>query len=66
MATTGNPPVTIWRTTSGNNESESYTAANIADPLGNLLIDPQSNFVVDTGLVMPLIPATVWTEDNSI
>lgn len=66
MATTGNPPATIWRATSGNNDSVSYGPDFIVDTAGNLLVDPQGNFVIDTGITMPLIPATIWEEDDSI
>lgn len=59
-------PTSVWRTPSGNNESTSDGVFNIADPQGFLLIDVTGAFVVDTGVEMPIVPVSVWEEDDSI
>lgn len=59
-------PATTWRKTSGLNESVSDGPNNIVDTLGNFLVDPSGNQIVDTGIAMPLIPATTWTENDSL
>lgn len=38
------------------------TVFSIADPVGNLLVDPQSNQVVDTGITINTKPATGWAQ----
>lgn len=61
-----NIPVTVWRKTSGNNDSVFDGPNFIVDTLGDFLVDPSGNFLVDTGIVMPIIPTTTWREDDSL
>ena len=59
-------PVSIWRTTDGLSDNV-YTGINfIVDPQGNYLVDPSDNFIIDTGVAMPGVPVSVWTESDSI
>jgi hypothetical protein len=53
-----NAPTTNWRGTQG--EYSSSGASNIADPSGNLLVDPAGYFITDTGELFTLEPATGW------
>ena len=64
MAT--NVPVTIWRDTNGLTEYSSEGANDIADPLGNHLVDVLNNQIVDTGVTATPLPATVWTENDAL
>lgn len=61
-----NVPVTTWRDTNGLTEYSNGGIFNIDDNLSQLLIDPSGTFIVDTGVLANLIPASVWEEDNSI
>lgn len=61
----GNIPLTIWRQTSGDSEATNPGVMFIVDTVGNFLVDTVGNFIVDTGTDFRLIPATIWTEDNS-
>lgn len=61
-----NVPPTIWQDTQGLNE---YTGEGIDYVVSNTnvyLVDPSSTYIVDTGVVTTMIPATVWSEDDSI
>lgn len=59
-------PVSIWRTTDGLTDNE-YTGINfIVDSLGDYLVDPDDDFIIDTGVAMPIIPASVWVEDDAV
>jgi hypothetical protein len=59
-------PQTEWRDTNGLTEYSTGGVNNIVDTVGNFLVDPSSNFIVDTGVTATPIPATVWTEDDSV
>lgn len=59
-------PVTTWQPTSGNGEYSSSTANNIVDTSDDHLIDPSGVFIVDTGVTYNPVPATLWTEDDSV
>jgi hypothetical protein len=61
-----NVPVTVYRDTSGLTEFSSESPNDIVDTLGNDLVDPSGNQIVDTGVIATLIPATAWTEDDSV
>lgn len=58
-------PATIWRVTSGNYDSTPDGPNDIADPSGVLLVDPSGVQIIDTGLEMPIIPDTEWSQDDS-
>lgn len=59
-------PASVWRKTSGLDESVADGPNNIDDPQNNLLVDPQGNYVVDTGIEMNVTPQTEWMQDDSI
>jgi len=59
-------PASVWRETGGNFEFYNTGVFNIADPLGNKLVDMLGNYVVDTGIDMRITPLTTWREDDSI
>lgn len=59
-------PVTIWQDTAGLIEFSNRGIYNIVDPSGTFLVDPSTVFIVDTGVLATPIPATVWSEDDSI
>lgn len=61
-----NAPATIWQDTQGLTEFSNTSPFNIVDSLGVFLVDPSAVFIVDTGVIATGIPATVWTEDDSI
>lgn len=64
MAT--NVPQTVWQPTDGNSDFLGGGVYNIDDASGVFLDDPDGVFIVDTGVLENLIPATVWTEDDSL
>ena len=57
-------PATIWRTPSGLNDTIYTGITYIVDEDDNNLVDTNGNFIIDTGLVMPLIPKTVWRDSE--
>lgn len=60
-----NVPVTTWQDNQGITEFSNIGADFIVDTLGAFLVDTTGAFVVDTGVQSTVIPATVWTEDDS-
>lgn len=58
--------VTVWQPTTGNGEFTLGGVFNIADPSGNLLVDPSGTQIVDTGVIFSQIPDTIWTENNGL
>lgn len=60
-----NTPVTEWQPTDGNSEYNNTGVNYIVDPSGTYLVDPSTTFIIDTGVTETIIPATVWTEDDS-
>lgn len=61
-----NTPATEWRATSGLVDYSSEDFSYIVDTTGTFLVDPSGTFIVDTGVIATTIPATVWSEDDSI
>lgn len=61
-----NLPATQWQATDGLTEFSSGDTLNIVDPSGVFLVDPSGVFIVDTGVLANLIPATTWSEDDSV
>lgn len=61
-----NVPATIWQPTQGNSEFSGTDADYIVDIAGLYLVDPSGVFIVDTGVIETPIPATIWTEDDSL
>lgn len=61
-----NLPATIWQDPGGLVEFGSDGPFYIVDPSGTFLVDPSTIFIVDTGVTADLIPATVWSEDDSV
>lgn len=61
-----NLPSNEWRPTDGNSEFSNIGSSNIVDTLGNFLIDPDDDFVIDTGVETDLIPSSIWEENDSI
>ena len=59
-------PASQWRTTLGNTDSDTTGVYFIVDTVGDFLVDPQGNFVIDTGLIMDNTPDSIWSEDDSI
>lgn len=59
------PPVSIWQPTTGNGEYSLTGVNNIDDASGNLLVDPSSVQIVDTGVTFTQIPSSIWTENDS-
>lgn len=59
-------PVTVWQDTQGLTEFGNIGQSYTVDPFGVYLVDPSATYIVDTGVDAQLIPATVWTEDDSI
>lgn len=57
-------PATIWRTQDGLTDTVYTGITYIVDELGNNLADPNNDLIVDTGLTMPLVPKTVWKENE--
>lgn len=58
--------VTVWQPTTGNGEFTLGGVFSIADPSGNLLVDPSGTQIVDTGVIFSQIPDTIWTENNGL
>lgn len=61
-----NVPRTIWQPTNGLSELSNGGVYNIVDTVVNFLVDPSGVFIVDTGVINTLIPATEWAEDDSV
>lgn len=61
-----NLPATVWQPTLGNAEYNTGGLAYIVDTTGTFLVDPSGTFIVDTGVTVTPVPATVWTEDDSL
>lgn len=59
-------PVTIWAPTNGLSEFNGGDQFYIDDPSDFYLVDTTGAYITDTGVTQTLIPATVWTEDNSV
>jgi len=59
-------PVTDWRPSDGNSDFDATGANNIVDTDGNQLVDTVANDIVDTGVTQTYLPATVWSEDDSV
>jgi hypothetical protein len=61
----GGLPVTVWRDQQGIIDYGSDGVNNIVDIDDNYLVDINGNFVVDTGVTAAMVPATIWSEDDS-
>lgn len=61
-----NVPQTVWRDTNGLTEYSGGAIRYIVDTLGAFLVDPSATFIIDTGVIADLIPATVWEENDSV
>lgn len=61
-----NTPVTIWRTPDGLNDNQYTGITYIIDTIGDFLVDPQGDNVIDTGVNMVMTPVTIWKTDNGI
>lgn len=59
-------PTSVWRKTSGLDESVLDGQNSVIDPQGNFLVDTTGNQVVDTGIDMNVTPDSIWTEDDAI
>lgn len=59
-------PATVYRSIDGLSEFSNEGANDVVDTLGNNLVDTAGNQIVDTGVVQTLLPATEWTEDDSV
>lgn len=59
-----NVPATIWRDTDGLGEYANTGVYNIVDTTATFLTDPSGVFIVDTGVTVTTIPATVWRQDD--
>jgi len=59
-------PASVWRTTSGNNDSAADGPSDLVDTAGDFIVDTSGDQVIDTGITMDIIPDTIWEEDNSI
>lgn len=59
-------PVTIWKNPNGLGEYSGTSPVDIIDTTGAFLVDTSSNNVIDTGVTFTNIPATVWTQDDSL
>lgn len=58
-------PATVWRDTNGLSEYSNTGVDYIVDPSATYLVDPSGTYIVDTGVTATLIPATVWSQDDS-
>lgn len=61
-----NVPQTVWQDTQGITDFSNTGINNIVDTLEVFLVDPSGIFIVDTGVTAISIPATIWSEDDSI
>lgn len=61
-----NVPVTIWRDPNGLTEYSGSGVYDIDDPSGVLLVDTNSDNIVDTGVLATLIPSTEWVENDGV
>ena len=61
----GNKPASVWRETSGNYEYHNVGIRYIIDTIGDFLVDPSGNHIIDTGIEMRIYPASTWREDDS-
>lgn len=59
-------PVTIWQPTNGLSEIGDEGEHYVVDPSAFYLVDTAGFYVTDTGVMDNLIPATIWTEDDSV
>lgn len=60
-----NVPATIWQGGDGT-EYANTGVNNIADTAGELFVDTVGIEVVDTGVTVTPVPASIWSEDDSI
>jgi len=59
-------PQTVWRDQSGLSEYGSDGPNYIVDTADFYLVDPSGFYITDTGVTATLIPATEWSEDDSL
>lgn len=57
-------PSSVWRKTSGNDDSVFDGPDDIVDTVGVFLVDTVGNNIVDTGIDMNVIPQTEWEQDD--
>lgn len=61
-----NVPVSIWRTTDGNTDNVYTGITFVVDENADNLVDPSGIYIIDTGILMPSVPVSVWEENDGV